>query len=72
MTGNNLRHGYTTGACAAAAVKGASQMLRDQHPVDEVELTLPCGVTARFAIMGGVIRDNHRLLLRGEGCRRRS
>lgn len=58
MTGKNLRYGYTTGACAAAAVKGASQMLRDQVLVDEVQLTLPCGETARFRLEGRVLHDN--------------
>jgi cobalt-precorrin-5B (C1)-methyltransferase len=58
MTGKTLKYGYTTGSCAAAAVKGASQMLRDQVLVDEVELTLPCGQTARFRLEGQVLRDN--------------
>jgi len=58
MTGKHLKYGYTTGACAAASVKGAAQMLRDQTFVDEVELNLPCGQSARFAIRGGVLRDN--------------
>lgn len=47
-----LRHGYTTGACAAAAAKGAAQMLREQRPVDEVEIVLPRGETARFRLQG--------------------
>ena len=58
MSGNNLRYGYTTGSCAAAAVKGAAQMLRDQTIIDEVELRLPCGEMARFRLRGGVVRDN--------------
>jgi len=58
MNGKNLRYGYTTGSCAAAAVKGAAQMLRDQVMVEEVELTLPCGETARFRLLGGVLREN--------------
>lgn len=47
-----LRHGYTTGACATAAAKGAAQMLREQRLVDEVEITLPRGETARFRLQG--------------------
>ncbi len=47
-----LRYGFTTGACAAAAAKGAALMLREQQIVDEVELTLPVGVTARFRLHG--------------------
>jgi len=58
MNVKNLRYGYTTGSCAAAAVKGAAQMLRDQTLVDEVELTLPCGETARFRLRGCLLRDN--------------
>ncbi|MBJ6725426.1 cobalt-precorrin-5B (C(1))-methyltransferase CbiD [Geomesophilobacter sediminis] len=58
MTDKNLRYGYTTGSCAAAAVKAACQMLRDQVPVHEVVLPLPCGQTARFAIQGQVIEGN--------------
>jgi cobalt-precorrin-5B (C1)-methyltransferase len=58
MNGKPLKYGYTTGSCAAAAVKGAAQMLRDQMLVDEVELTLPCGETARFRLEGRELRDN--------------
>ena len=58
MNGKKLKYGYTTGSCAAAAVKGASQMLRDQVLVDEVELHLPCGETARFRLHGCVLHDN--------------
>jgi cobalt-precorrin-5B (C1)-methyltransferase len=58
MNGKNLRYGFTTGSCAAAAVKAAAQMLRDQAMVDEVQLTLPCGQTGNFRILGGVLRDN--------------
>ena len=54
-----LRHGYTTGACAAAAVKGAAQMLRDQMLVDEVELNLPGGETVTFPLHGQEIAGNY-------------
>ena len=47
-----LRHGYTTGACAAAAAKGAALLLRDQRPVDEVEIVLPRGEPATFHLQG--------------------
>jgi cobalt-precorrin-5B (C1)-methyltransferase len=47
-----LKSGYTTGACAAAAAKGAAQMLRDQLPVDEVEIILPRGEAVRFPLRG--------------------
>lgn len=45
-----LRHGYTTGACAAAAAKGAALMLRDQRLVETIELALPAGITTTFAL----------------------
>ena len=47
-----LRHGFTTGACAAAAARGAALMLRDQRRVDAVELTLPAGITVTFPLEG--------------------
>lgn len=42
-----LRSGYTTGACAAAAAKGACMCLFDQD-ADAIEITLPGGRTASF------------------------
>jgi cobalt-precorrin-5B (C1)-methyltransferase len=57
MTKKELRYGFTTGACAAAAAKGAALMLRDQQIVEDVELTLPAGVTARFLLHGQKIVD---------------
>lgn len=50
--GKSLRHGYTTGACAAAAALGAAQLLRDQALVASVTLTLPAGFAARFELRG--------------------
>ena len=47
-----LRCGFTTGACAAAAARGAALMLRDGCLVEAVELTLPAGITASFALRG--------------------
>ena len=58
MNGKKLKYGYTTGSCATAAVKGAAQMLRDQTMVEEVELNLPCGESARFRLQGCELRDN--------------
>jgi len=45
-----LRSGYTTGACAAAAAKGAALLLRDGTVADTVDLTLPSGVSAAFVL----------------------
>jgi cobalt-precorrin-5B (C1)-methyltransferase len=47
-----LRYGYTTGACAAAAAKGAVQMLASQAFVNEVSINLPAGVSASFQLHG--------------------
>jgi len=47
-----LRHGYTTGACAAAAAKGAALMLARQAEVAEVAIDLPAGVSAKFPLHG--------------------
>ncbi len=52
MVRSNLRYGYTTGACAAAAAKGAAQMLRDQRIVEDVEIILPSGDAVRFPLRG--------------------
>jgi cobalt-precorrin-5B (C1)-methyltransferase len=47
---DNLRSGYTTGACAAAASKGALLALICQRPVAQVALRLPAGRTVSFAL----------------------
>jgi cobalt-precorrin-5B (C1)-methyltransferase len=46
------RHGYTTGACAAAAAKGAALLLRGQALVDSVTIDLPAGERVPFALHG--------------------
>lgn len=47
-----LRSGYTTGACATAAAKGAALMLAHQMTVREVTIELPAGVSATFQLSG--------------------
>ncbi|HIJ86836.1 MAG TPA: cobalt-precorrin-5B (C(1))-methyltransferase [Desulfuromonadales bacterium] len=47
-----LRTGYTTGACAAAAAKGAALMLAHQAVVSEVSIVLPTGDSAHFILHG--------------------
>jgi cobalt-precorrin-5B (C1)-methyltransferase len=47
-----LRSGYTTGACAAAAAKGAAAMLMSQAFVSEVVIDLPAGISATFQLHG--------------------
>jgi len=53
-----LRHGYTTGACAAAATKGAAQMLRDQRLHCDVEICLPGGEAVTFRLHGQRLTDS--------------
>ena len=56
-----LRYGYTTGACATAAARGAVLMLRDQHLIDEADIILPSGETVRFRLHGQELsRDSAR------------
>ena len=45
-----LRRGWTTGACAAAAAKAACRLLWSGKPVREVGITLPKGETPVFAV----------------------
>ncbi len=45
-----LRSGYTTGACATAATKGALLALVHQQPVREAAIRLPRGELATFAL----------------------
>ncbi len=58
MSRSALRNGYTTGACAAAAARGAALMLREQRLVDEVDINLPAGETARFRLHGQRLADD--------------
>lgn len=53
-----LRSGYTTGACAAAAAKGAALMLIHQETVREVAIKLPGGDSATFSLHGQTITEN--------------
>jgi cobalt-precorrin-5B (C1)-methyltransferase len=55
MTLLNLRSGYTTGACAAAAAKGAALMLVNQISISEVSIELPGGDSATFALSGQIV-----------------
>lgn len=46
------RTGFTTGACAAAAARGAVLALVQQAPCSDIETLLPNGQTVRFALVG--------------------
>ena len=48
--GENLRRGWTTGACATAAAKAAVQALLGGGFPDPVEITLPKGQAVAFAL----------------------
>jgi cobalt-precorrin-5B (C1)-methyltransferase len=56
-----LRTGFTTGACAAAATKGACLALGGERPA-AVDVSLPAGFTATFQIY----------MLEADGCRARA
>jgi cobalt-precorrin-5B (C1)-methyltransferase len=47
---SELRGGYTTGACAAAAAKAAALLLRGDWPVVDVEIPFPDGSRETFAV----------------------
>jgi cobalt-precorrin-5B (C1)-methyltransferase len=47
---DNLRSGYTTGACAAAATKGALLALIERRPVTAVTIRLPGGPAVAFVL----------------------
>ena len=46
-----LRSGFTTGACAAAAAKGATLLLLRGQDIDEVEIPFPDGSRFRFTLV---------------------
>lgn len=50
VDGKNLRRGWTTGTCAAAASKAACLALLSGKFSDPVEVTLPSGQTPSFAL----------------------
>lgn len=47
-----LRSGYTTGACAAAAAKGAALLVLTGNPLAEVEIPFPDGSRVTFPLTG--------------------
>ncbi len=67
MAGKELREGFTTGACSAAAAKAAARVLVLRQPITEIETTLPnkrkvifelkrCEFSEEFAICS-IIKD---------------
>lgn len=55
-----LRTGWTTGTCAAAAAKAATQWLVQGAPPDNVEVTLPGGQRVSFPVADVDPRTPHR------------
>ena len=53
-----LRHGYTTGTCAAAAARGAALMIARQELVNEVTILLPAGISVAFQLHGQTFSNN--------------
>lgn len=53
----NLRTGFTTGACAAAATKGALLALIRQQPIDCVTICLPDGASVTFDLHASSFTD---------------
>jgi len=58
VDGKLLRCGYTTGACAAAAAKAATEMLLGSQLVDEVSLTIPGSDTPVFEVLSAFFDEN--------------
>lgn len=54
-TSNQLRRGWTTGACATAATKAALQGLWGGEIPAEIGITLPRGETPVFAVIDGAV-----------------
>ena len=54
-----LRRGYTTGACATAAAKAAALALLGGAPVESVEIALPIGQKATFALHRCALDGDH-------------
>ncbi|MHB8173172.1 MAG: cobalt-precorrin-5B (C(1))-methyltransferase CbiD [Nitrospirota bacterium] len=48
--GTELRRGFTTGSCAAAAAKAAAYVLINRQGLESVEITLPGGQSADFKV----------------------
>lgn len=57
--GEKLRCGYTTGSCAAAAAKAATQMLLTRNAVKTVMLITPKGIMLELDIVNTAIAEDY-------------
>ena len=60
-SGDTLRRGWTTGACATAATKSAMNALLSGEFIDPVQIDLPKGDAPSFALACESLRDDHAL-----------
>ncbi len=59
-----LRSGYTTGACAAAAAKAATMLLmRNEGPIEQVEVPFPDGSRVKFNVHHSELRTENSELI---------
>ncbi|EJX03556.1 cobalamin biosynthesis protein CbiD, partial [gut metagenome] len=52
-----MRFGYTTGSCAAAAAKGAVQMLLGRKQLSEVTLMTPKGIPLHLLLRDPSLKE---------------
>jgi cobalt-precorrin-5B (C1)-methyltransferase len=55
----NLREGFTTGACAAAAAKACAHALVEGSPISTIETTLPIGKKVTFELNRCELMDDY-------------